>query len=137
MIWGLNIKGNAMGNSKVMLNILYSVLSILVIVLIVFVLLKAGDVAYDLGYRVFTEPALEKAPGRDLTVEIKKGMSSLELGNLLEEKRLVDNGFLFAIQLELSDYKDKLKSGKYTLNTSQTAKEMMQVMSEEVEKTTK
>ena len=112
MIWGLNIKGNAMGNSKVMLNILYSVLSILVIVLIVFVLLKAGDVAYDLGYRVFTEPALEKAPGRDLTVEIKKGMSSLELGNLLEEKRLVDNGFLFAIQLELSDYKDKLKSGK-------------------------
>ena len=62
MIWGLNIKGNTMGNSKVMLNILYSALSILMIVLIVFVLLKAGDVAYDLGYRVFTEPALEKAP---------------------------------------------------------------------------
>lgn len=135
MIWGLNIKGNDMGNSKLMLNILYSTLSILIIVLIVFVLLKAGDVAYDLGYRVFTEPALEKAPGRDLQVKVEKGMSSLKLGNLLEEKRLVDNGFLFAIQLEISDYKDKLKAGEYTLNTSQTAKEMMQVMSEEVEET--
>lgn len=135
MIWGLNIKGNTMGNSKVMLNILYSVLSILMIVLIVFVFLKAGDVAYDLGYRVFTEPALEKAPGRDSTVKIEKGMSALELGNLLEEKQLVDNGLLFAIQLQISDYKDKIKAGKYTLNTSQTAKEMMQVMSEEIEET--
>ena len=124
-----------MENSKLMLNILYSALSILIIVLIVFVLLKAGDVAYDLGYRVFTEPALEKAPGRDLKVKVKKGMSALELGNLREEKRLVDNGFLFAIQLQISDYKDKLKAGEYTLNTSQTAKEMMQVMSEEIEET--
>lgn len=124
-----------MGNSKVMLNILYSVLSVLMIVLIMFVLLKAGDVAYELGYRVFTEPALEKTPGRDLTVEVKKGMSALEMGNLLEEKRLVDNGLLFAIQLQISDYRDKIKAGKYTLNTSQTAKEMMQVMSEEIEET--
>lgn len=66
-----------------------------------------------------------------MTVQIKEGMSSLELGNLLEEKKLVDSGLLFAIQLFVLDYDDKLKPGTYTLNTSQTAKEMMQVMAEE------
>ena len=58
-------------------------------------------------------------------------MSSLEVGNLLEEKKLVDSGALFMIQLLVMDYDDKLKPGTYTLNTSQTAKEMMQVMAEE------
>lgn len=125
-----------MKNSKMILNVLNSALSILMLVLIVFVLLKAGSVAYDLGYRVFTEPALEVSPGQDRTVQVKPGMSGMELGSLLEEKRLVDSGFLFSIQLRLSAYADKLKPGIYTLNTSQTAKEMMQIMAgEEIEET--
>ena len=35
------------------------------------------------------------------------------------------------LQLTVLDYDDKLKAGTYTLNTSQTAIEMMQVMAEE------
>lgn len=125
-----------MRNSKVVLNVLNSALGILIMVLIVFVIIKAGAVAYDLGYRVFTEPAMEKAQGQDMTVQLEEGMSGLELGNLLEEKRLVDNGLLFAIQLKVFDYEKKLKAGTHTLNTSQKAKEMMQVMAgEEIEET--
>lgn len=127
-----------MRSSKMVLNVLNSVLSILLLVLLLFVLLKAGSVAYDMGYRVFTEPAVEESPGRDMTVQVEKGMSEIELGSLLEEKRLVDSGFLFAIQLRFSAYADKLKPGTYTLNTSQTAREMMQIMAgEEIEETEK
>ena len=64
-------------------------------------------------------------------MRVEKGMSSLELGSRLEEKRLVDNGLLFTIQLRLSAYADKLKEGTYTLNTSQTAEEMIQVLAGE------
>ena len=120
-----------MGKSKIALNVVGSVLSFSIMVLIVIVVLKTGKSAYDMGYRIFTEPAMEETPGQDMTVQIKEGMSSLELGNLLEEKKLVDSGLLFAIQLFVLDYDDKLKPGTYTLNTSQTAKEMMQVMAEE------
>ena len=120
-----------MGNSKVVLNVLTSTLSLLIIVLIIFIFLRVGNAAYDLGYRVFTEPALEEAPGQDVTVELDKKMTALELGDLLEEKRLVENGLLFTIQLQISDYRDKIKAGTYTLNTSQTAKEMIQVMAED------
>ena len=138
MIWDLILcnrqdqsKWNEMRNSKVVWNILNVALSILLAVLLAFVLLKAGEVAYDLGYRVFTEPALEETPGQDMSVVLTEGMSALELGSLLEEKRLVDSGLLFAIQLELSEYHDKIKAGKYTLNTSKNAQELMQILAGE------
>lgn len=125
-----------MKSSKMALSILNSVLSILIMVLIVFVTLKAGEAAYALGYRIFTEPAVDREPGRDVTVRLREGMPAQELGSLLEEKGLVDNGLLFAIQLKLSSLEDKLKSGKYTLNTSQTAEEMIQILAgEETEET--
>ncbi len=120
-----------MGRGKIVLNVVSMILSISIMVLVVIVVLKTGKVAHDFGYRIFTEPAMEETPGEDKTVKIKKDMSPLELGNLLEEKHLVDSGALFMLQLHVLDYDDKLKPGTYTLNTSQTAKEMMQVLSEE------
>lgn len=113
------------------MNVVGSILNISIMILVVVVVLRTGRTAYDLGYRIFTEPAVEEAPGQDVTVRVGKGMSSLELGNLLEEKKLVDNGMLFMIQLKVLGYDDKLKAGTYTLNTSQTAKEMMQIIADE------
>ena len=120
-----------MKDSRITLNVLSSSLNVLVMVLIVFVLLKAGEVAYEMGFRVFTEPAMDASPGRDVAVRVEKEMSGLELGSVLEEKKLVDNGVLFAIQLRLSAYAGKLKAGTYTLNTSQTAVEMIRLLAGE------
>ena len=120
-----------MKDSRITLNILSSSLNVLVMVLIVFVLLKAGEVAYEMGFRVFTEPAMDASPGRDVAVRVEKEMSGLELGSVLEEKKLVENGVLFAIQLRLSAYAGKLKAGTYTLNTSQTAVEMIRLLAGE------
>lgn len=117
-----------MRSSKVVLRILSSVLSILFVLLILFGVIRAGEIAYDFGYRIFTEPAMEESPGKDVTVRVEEDMSGMELGRLLEQKKLVDDGVLFSIQLRLSAYSDKIKSGTYTLNTSLTAREMMQIM---------
>lgn len=120
-----------MSSSKVTLRILNGALSVLILMLILFMIVKAGSTAYDFGYRIFTEKAVDRKPGQDMTVRISKGMSGIELGELLEEKGLVENGLLFAAQLQLSSYSKKIKPGRYTLNTSQTAREMMQIMSGE------
>lgn len=125
-----------MKGSKVTLRVLNGALSVLILMLILFMMIKAGDVAYNFGYRIFTEEAVDRKPGHDMTVRLSKGMSEIELGELLEEKGLVENGLLFAAQLRLSPYSKKLKPGKYTLNTSQTATEMMQIMSGEEAKET-
>ena len=124
-----------MRSSKIVLKIVGTMLSLLITVLVVVGLFRAGEWAYGFGYRVFTESAVESAPGTDKSVTISSDMSAKEIGNLLEEKGLIRDANLFVAQLKLSSYADDLKSGTYTLNTSMTAKEMMQVMSA-VEETT-
>ena len=58
-------------------------------------------------------------------------MGAKELGDLLEKKGLIRDAELFFVQLKLSSYSGKMKEGTYTLSTSMTAYEMMQIMSGE------
>lgn len=118
-----------MSSSKIVLKILRVCIGVLIVMLVIFGLMRAGSVAYDMGYRVFTEQPVASAPGRDMVVEVREGTSALSLGKLLEEKGLVRNAHLFMIQMNLSAYAKKVKPGVYTLNTSQTPKEMLIVMS--------
>ena len=103
---------------------------IMLVLLVVYATIGVSKVAYDFGYRVFTEPAVAEAPGEDVVVQIKEGMSARKLGQMLEDKGLVRDGNLFYLQLKLSAYSKKMEPGVYTLNTSMTAKEMMVAISE-------
>lgn len=124
-----------MRSSKIVLKIVGTMFSLLLWVLIFVGLVRTGQWAYGFGYRVFTESPVESAPGTDKSVTISDDMSAREIGNLLKEKGLIRDPDLFVAQLKLSSYSDTIKVGTYTLNTSMTAKEMMQVMSAEEETT--
>ena len=97
---------------------------------------KLGGIGYDFGYRVFTESAIDKEPGKDVLVQVREDTSARELGKTLEEKGLVRDGNLFFLQLKLSAYSKRILPGVYTLNTSMTAKDMMVVMSTEESEST-
>lgn len=105
------------------------VFSLLILVLVVVGLVRAGQWAYDFGYRVYTESPVDSVPGTDKTVKVTSDMSAKEIGNILEEKGLIRDANLFVAQLKLSSYSGEIKSGTYTLNTSMTARDMMQIMS--------
>lgn len=112
------------------LKIIFTILIILVFVYIGVVLVTT---AYDFGYRVFTESAMDPEPGQDVLVQIKDSMTDLEIGEELEEKGLVRDAALFALQLKLSAYEGKLEPGVYTVNTSMTPKEIIVAVAEEIE----
>ena len=115
-----------MNASKVVMKIISISFSILVTILIVLCLYKGGRMAYDFGYRVFTEQAVDtEEDAKEKVVQISSDMSARDIGALLEKKGLVRS----ADQLKLSSYSKKIKAGVYTLSTSMTAKDMMQVMS--------
>ncbi len=120
-----------MSASKVVLNILHVCISILVFLLVLFGLMKLGTAAYDMGYRVFTEKPMENEPGTDVVVEIRQGMDAGSIGTVLEEKRLIRDARVFVIQMQISAFGKKVKPGRYTLNTSQTAREMLEIMTAE------
>ena len=74
---------------------------------------------------------MESAPGTDKTVTVTADMSAKDVGRQLEEKGLIRDANLFVVQLGLSSYSGAIKAGTYTLNTSMTAEEMMQIMAAE------
>ena len=102
---------------------------IMIALFVIAATVKLGGIGYDFGYRVFTESAIDKEPGKDVLVQVREDTSARELGKTLEEKGLVRDGNLFFLQLKLSAYSKRILPGVYTLNTSMTAKDMMVVMS--------
>lgn len=125
-----------MDMNKVILKFVSVSFSILMTLLVVLGLFKVGNYCYDFGYRIFTEEAVATAPGTDVVVQISEDMSGYDIGKLLEEKGLVEDGTLFYAQLKLSAYAKKMNPGTYTLNTSMDSKEMMSVMSTDAEEET-
>ena len=124
-----------MNMNKIVFRFVSISFSVLIFLLIVIGLIKAGTYCYDFGYRIFTEGAVEAAPGRDVVVQITEDMSGLDIGGELEEKGLINDKLLFFVQLKLSAYADDINSGVYTLNTSMEPREMMEAMSLEKEDT--
>lgn len=119
-----------MNASKVVMKIVSFCFGILIIVLLVIGLYQGGKWAYNFGHRVFTETAVDlPEDGKEKVVNVTSGMSAKELGDLLEKKGLIRSAELFFVQLKLSSYSNKMKEGTYTLSTSMTAYEMMQIMS--------
>lgn len=106
-----------------------TVLKVVIAVLVIVFVYKAAVTAYDYGYRVFQEPPVSAEPGMDVTVEITVGKSAMQIGEILEQKGLIRDARLFYVQNLLSHYKDELSAGTYTLNTSMTMEEMMEIMS--------
>ena len=125
-----------MKTKQVILAVLGTIFKVAATIVLVYFVYNASMMAYDYGYRVFTEPAMAKeGEGVDITVDITMGKSDRQIGQILEAKGLVRDGDLFYIQALLSEYRGQLLPGSYVLNTSMTAKEMMEIMATEPEET--
>lgn len=126
-----------MNTKQIVVAVFGTVLKVAVAAVVILLVYKGAVIGYDYGYRVFQEEPVSESPGRDVQVDITVGKSTLQIGELLESKGLIRDARLFYIQNLLSHYKDALKPGSYTLNTSMTMGEMMEVMSpQESEETT-
>lgn len=91
-----------------------------------------GKSAYDFGYAVFNqEPMASEEDGRDITVVVENGNSVYEIGKTLKNKGLIEDAKIFVVQEKLSNYKGKLQSGTYILNTSMDIEEMLAILSKE------
>ena len=115
--------------TQILATILSAIVKIAVAIWIVNFIYTKTLAAYDFGYRVFTEAPISPAPGRDVTVSYTEGKSFKDLAKSLEEKGLVRDYKLAMVQMYVSAYKETIKPGAYTLNTSMTTEEMMKAMS--------
>jgi len=120
--------GIAVKLNQIIATVFSLVLKVAVIVTAILLVYKGAVTAYDYGYRLFTEPPVSEGTGREVTVSITSGKGAKEVGELLESKGLIRDARLFYFQELFSDYHDKIQPGIYTLDSSMTAEEMLDVI---------
>lgn len=104
--------------------------AILLTLVLVYGTMTVSFTAYDFGYRVFTESAIDKSPGVYVDIVIHPTMSDDDISQLLENKGLVRDAKLFLLQYKLSAYAGEIVPGEYRLSTAMTPKEMIIIMAE-------
>lgn len=120
-----------MRSTKVLGTMAVTVIKLTVTALVVFLVYTGATKAYEFGFAIFAEIAMEADPGRDINVTIIEGKTVMEIGEILEEKGLIEDAKLFYFQEKFSKYAKDLKPGAYDLNTSMTPDEIMRVMAAE------
>lgn len=109
------------------------VIRVLIYIALILLIVLVGKMAYSFGYLVFDQrPAtVVKEEGEDVTVVVKEGDTSYDVGKTLVEKGLSENAIVFWVQEQLSDYKGKIQPGTYLLNTADNVDEMLAILSGE------
>lgn len=92
-------------------------------IIILFLGISAG---YDFGYQLFASPAVSSPPGREVTIEVKKGETTEEIADKLVDAGLIRSKVNFLCQKLF--YKKYLLPGEYTLNTAMTSKEILLIL---------
>lgn len=114
-----------MSAKKLVTTIISVSVEVIFLALIIILIYNGGVKAYSFGFSVFAEQPIAKEPGRDINVTIDSKLSAYELGELLENKGLIRDAKVFYVQMKLMSVNGKVKSGRYTLNTSMTSEEMI------------
>lgn len=118
----------ALEASKISMKIIRISLKVIVAAILVMFLYKGTTMAYSYGYAIFNDVPMEEKPGTDISVTIDKNASMREVGKVSESEGLVDNGFVFYIQTKMIEKGKSIKPGRYELNTSMTAEDMIKIM---------
>lgn len=101
----------------------------LILYALVILLLAEGITrGYAFGHSLFYQEAMEAAPGTDKGLTITGGEPAGEIIGQLKKLGLIDSALSAQIQLVFYDY--EFQPGTYTLNTSMTPKEILQILDE-------
>lgn len=118
---------------KAALSVGLFILRMAIVIVVIMGIIRVGEFAYACGYSIVANEAMDSEPGRDVKVEVTSSMSGQDVAELLKEKGLVKDAFIFRLQLVVNKYEKKISPGTYILNTSMTPKELMKNMAGEDE----
>ena len=96
--------------------------------LVAVLLLMGAKKGYEFGYSIFYAPGMDEAPGVEKVVTLDGSESVSEVGKLLEDIGLIRDHSAFFIQAKVYGY--EVQEGAWTLNTSLSSKEMIDLLKE-------
>jgi len=115
---------------QIIISVIGTVTKIVLAAIIVMWVIKNASVAYDWGFRIFGEKAVDEEPGFEVSIEISDDTSLASLGDELEEKGLIRSSLLFQIQGKLAKLDDGIDKGYYSLTSAMTVEEMVGILAQ-------
>ena len=82
--------------------------------------------AYRFGHDIFYDQAVDNEPGKDVQVTVTEGLEAGDVAGVLYDKGLIKNKLAYRLQAKFFNY--SVKAGTYTLNTSQTIRQLLQAI---------
>lgn len=118
-----------MNVNRLLVRVVSCTIRCLVLMVVAFLLFHGGRKAYAFGKAVFVDaPMTGEENAREITVTIPDGASAKDIGEILERKNLIRDSMVFYVQTFCVEEGSKLKGGRYDLDTSMSAAEMMEIM---------
>lgn len=114
---------------KILARVLLMLTKLLLAVVVIAAIYHFGQFAYEFGHSLYDNETMSDPPGKDVAIVIPEDCPVGQAAKLLEAKGLIKSSKVFEVQEMLSKYHGQLKSGNYVLNTSQTAEEMLAILS--------
>ncbi|MDD6572000.1 MAG: hypothetical protein PUF12_06355 [Thermoflexaceae bacterium] len=112
--------------SSVVRTVINISINILVVAIVMMLIYTYAGKAYEFGKEIFDDTAIDTTENaRSVVVTIPKNASNSDVAGIIAKAGLVENKNVFLIQLMLSEYKDEVVPGTYTLSTADTPTEIM------------
>lgn len=111
---------------KMAMKIISAVIKVMIAAIIVVVLYWGGKKGFEFGMSIFSQTAVEEAPGRDISVTVNSGMDVMDIAKVLKKEGLIRDDMTFFILAKLYEYEPV--QGSYLLNTSMTSEEIIETM---------
>ncbi len=103
-------------------------LNILFYILIVILVVNVSKLAFDFTYQLYGPVTVDKAPGNDIIVQIKKGDKTMDVASKLELNLLIKNKYAFYLKTKLQN--SVIMPGIYKLNSSMTYEDILKVITD-------
>lgn len=109
---------------RTVINISINILVLAVMLMLIYTYAGKG---YEFGKAIFTEKGMTgEENAKEVIVTIPKNSSSGDIADIITKAGLVKDKNVFLVQLMLSEDKDKIEAGTYTLSTADTPSDIIQ-----------
>lgn len=122
------------GTAKVVLDItsmvLHLFLNLIFYIVVILLVLKASELAYQFAYQVFGSVSVAEAEGKSYALTVGEGESTMNVAAKLEQNGIVVNRFSFYFRTKLMQR--NIIPGEYTVDSSMDYDEILAVIAPEL-----
>ncbi len=90
--------------------------------------LCVGAFQFFRGLMMPSNPGVALDTGKDVSITVPEGASTSDIAQILKENNLIKSVFRFKLESKLNDYDGTFQKGVYTLNTSMTHQQIMELL---------